>query len=71
MVTEPVELTSRIAIRCFAASFAVFVVTIGGCLMHEDAMVARMVESGADPVAAGCAYNNERSLCAAYVATRR
>jgi hypothetical protein len=49
-----------------AIAFSVLVLTIGGCVSHQNYRVHRMVESGVDPVKAGCAVgtlSGDRAVC--------
>jgi hypothetical protein len=57
--------------RTVAAVFAVFVLTVGGCTVHKNRAIAEMVERGADPLRAVCAFeSSERDVRCAILATK-
>ena len=45
--------------------------TVPGCVVHSDYRVSKMVEAGADPIAAMCAISTASTqVCSEYVLTR-
>lgn len=61
----------RAIIWAIAAGFSVFVGSIAGCTMQHTHTIAKMVEAGADPIAANCAVwgmgDGKAVICAATV----
>ena len=62
-------------VRLVSVVTIVLILSIGGCTAHKRQVLARMIESGADPQVAACALGDmegtERSAVCGVVAVRK
>lgn len=45
-------------IKCIMGIVICAILTMGGCEMHADYRIAKVIEGGADPIAANLAFND-------------
>lgn len=48
---------TQFILKLVLAAFVTLVVSISGCTVHQDRVIATMVKEGANPVAARCAIS--------------
>ena len=58
-------------LKMLAIVVITLIASIGGCTAHKREVLARMVESGADPQVAACALNNAFDAVCGVLAVRK
>jgi len=56
--------------KLVAGVIIAIVVSISGCVAHQNALISKAIETGVDPMKASCAFNNDGKSFCTIVATK-
>jgi len=56
--------------KLVAGVIIAIVVSISGCVIHQNVQISNAIENGADPMKASCAFNNDGKSFCTIIATK-